>query len=46
MRLGRRADRPLPRLAEAGVQEAIVALHVDGTIGQIERFAPVIAAFR
>ncbi len=33
-------------LAEAGVQEAIVALHLDGTIGQIERFAPVIAAFQ
>jgi F420-dependent oxidoreductase-like protein len=33
-------------LADAGVQEAIVALHLDGTIGQIERFEGVIAAFR
>jgi F420-dependent oxidoreductase-like protein len=32
-------------LAEAGVQEAIVAVHVDGTPDQIEAFAPVIAAF-
>jgi len=32
--------------AEAGVQEAIVALHLDGTPAQIEAFAPVIAAFR
>ena len=32
--------------AEAGVQEAIVALHLDGTTDQIEAFAPVIAAFR
>ena len=31
--------------AEAGVQEAIVALHVDGTPDQVEAFAPVIAAF-
>jgi hypothetical protein len=27
------------------VQEAIVALHVDGTTDQVEAFAPVIAAF-
>ena len=33
-------------LAEAGVQEAIVAVHVDGTPTQLEAFAPVIAAFR
>jgi len=32
--------------AEAGVQEAIVALHLDGTTSQLEAFAPVIAAFR
>ena len=32
--------------AEAGVEEAIVALHLDGTPAQIEAFAPVIAAFR
>jgi hypothetical protein len=32
--------------AEAGVQEAIVALHVDGSPDQVEAFAPVIAAFR
>jgi F420-dependent oxidoreductase-like protein len=31
--------------AEAGVQEAVVALHVDGTPDQVEAFAPVIAAF-
>ena len=27
------------------MQEAIVALHVDGTPDQVEAFAPVIAAF-
>ena len=32
--------------AEAGVEEAIVALHLDGTTDQVEAFAPVIAAFR
>ena len=32
--------------ADAGVQEAIVALHLDGTPDQIAAFAPVIAAFR
>jgi F420-dependent oxidoreductase-like protein len=32
--------------AEAGVEEAIVAVHVDGTPTQVEAFAPVIAAFR
>ncbi len=32
--------------AEAGVEEAVVALHLDGTPAQIEAFAPVIAAFR
>ena len=32
--------------AEAGVEEAIVALHLDGTPAQVEAFAPVIAAFR
>jgi F420-dependent oxidoreductase-like protein len=32
--------------AEVGVQEAIVALHLDGTPTAIEAFAPVIAAFR
>ncbi len=32
--------------AEAGVQEAIVALHLDGTPAQVEAFAPVIGAFR
>jgi alkanesulfonate monooxygenase SsuD/methylene tetrahydromethanopterin reductase-like flavin-dependent oxidoreductase (luciferase family) len=32
--------------AEAGVDEAIVAVHVDGTPSQLEAFAPVIAAFR
>jgi alkanesulfonate monooxygenase SsuD/methylene tetrahydromethanopterin reductase-like flavin-dependent oxidoreductase (luciferase family) len=32
--------------AEAGVDEAIVAVHVDGTPAQLEAFAPVIAAFR
>jgi len=32
--------------AEAGVHEAIVALHLDGTTGQVEAFAPVIEAFR
>lgn len=31
--------------AEAGVHEAIVALHLDGTPAQVEAFAPVIAAF-
>jgi F420-dependent oxidoreductase-like protein len=31
--------------AEAGVDEAIVAVHVDGTPAQLEAFAPVIAAF-
>ena len=31
--------------AEAGVQEAMVALHLDGTPDQLEAFAPVIAAF-
>ena len=34
------------RYAEVGVQEAIVALHLDGTPAQIEAFAPVIDAFR
>jgi F420-dependent oxidoreductase-like protein len=34
------------RYAEAGVQEAIVALRLDGTPAQVEAFAPVIAAFR
>lgn len=32
-------------LAEAGVQEAFVALHDDGTTEQIERFGEVIRAF-
>jgi F420-dependent oxidoreductase-like protein len=32
-------------LAEAGVQHAVVALHLDGTPAQIEAFAQVIAAF-
>ena len=32
--------------AEAGVQEALVALRLDGTPAQVEAFAPVIAAFR
>jgi alkanesulfonate monooxygenase SsuD/methylene tetrahydromethanopterin reductase-like flavin-dependent oxidoreductase (luciferase family) len=32
--------------AEVGVEEAIVALHLDGTPTHIEAFAPVIAAFR
>jgi alkanesulfonate monooxygenase SsuD/methylene tetrahydromethanopterin reductase-like flavin-dependent oxidoreductase (luciferase family) len=32
--------------AEAGVDEAIVAVHVDGTPDQLEAFAPVIQAFR
>ena len=32
--------------AEAGVQEAIVALHLDGTPDQLDAFAPVIDAFR
>ena len=32
--------------AEAGVQEAIVALRLDGTTDQVEAFAPVIASFR
>jgi F420-dependent oxidoreductase-like protein len=31
--------------AEVGVDEAIVALHVDGTPAQVEAFAPVISAF-
>jgi F420-dependent oxidoreductase-like protein len=33
-------------LADAGVQQAFVALHEDGTTEQIERFGPVIQAFR
>jgi F420-dependent oxidoreductase-like protein len=33
------------QLAEAGVQHAIVALHLDGTPRQVEAFAPVIEAF-
>jgi alkanesulfonate monooxygenase SsuD/methylene tetrahydromethanopterin reductase-like flavin-dependent oxidoreductase (luciferase family)/predicted kinase len=33
-------------LAEAGVHQAFVALHEDGTAEQVERFAEVIAAFR
>jgi alkanesulfonate monooxygenase SsuD/methylene tetrahydromethanopterin reductase-like flavin-dependent oxidoreductase (luciferase family) len=32
-------------LTDAGVQEVFLALHEDGTGEQIERFAPVIAAF-
>jgi F420-dependent oxidoreductase-like protein len=32
--------------AEAGVDEAIVAVHVDGTPDQLEAFAPVIRAFQ
>ncbi len=32
--------------AEAGVQEAIVALRLDGTTDQLDAFAPVIEAFR
>ena len=32
-------------LAEVGVQEAIVGLHLDGTPAALEAFAPVIAAF-
>src|SRR6185312_8054379 len=32
--------------AEAGVDEAVVAVHVDGTPSQLEAFAPVVAAFR
>ena len=32
-------------LADVGVQQVFVALHEDGTTEQIERFAPVIAAF-
>ena len=32
--------------AEAGVEEAIVALHLDGTTDQLDAFAPVIDAFR
>jgi alkanesulfonate monooxygenase SsuD/methylene tetrahydromethanopterin reductase-like flavin-dependent oxidoreductase (luciferase family)/predicted kinase len=32
-------------LADAGVQEVFVALHESGTGEQLERFAPVIAAF-
>ena len=32
--------------AEAGVQEAIVALRLDGTTAQLDAFAPVIEAFR
>jgi F420-dependent oxidoreductase-like protein len=31
--------------ADAGVQEAIVALHVDGTPRQVDAFAPVIQTF-
>lgn len=31
--------------AEVGVDEAIVALHLDGTTDQLDAFAPVIAAF-
>ena len=31
--------------AEAGVQEAIVALRLDGTTDQLDAFAPVIEAF-
>jgi F420-dependent oxidoreductase-like protein len=31
--------------AEAGVEEAIVALHLDGTVNQLDAFAPVIEAF-
>jgi F420-dependent oxidoreductase-like protein len=31
--------------AEAGVQEAMVAVHLDGTPDQLEAFAPVISAF-
>ncbi|CAN5694769.1 hypothetical protein BH18ACT2_BH18ACT2_24950 [soil metagenome] len=31
--------------AEAGVQEAMVGLHLDGTTDQLDAFAPVIAAF-
>jgi F420-dependent oxidoreductase-like protein len=31
--------------AEAGVDEAIVAVHLDGTPDQLDAFAPVIAAF-
>ena len=34
------------RYAEAGVEEAIVALRLDGTTDQVGAFAPVIAAFR
>ena len=30
----------------AGVQEAIVALRLDGTTAQLDAFAPVIEAFR
>ncbi len=33
------------RYAEAGVHEAVVALRLDGTVAQIEAFAPVIDAF-
>lgn len=33
-------------LAEAGVRHCIVGLHVDGTATSVERFAPVIDAFR
>jgi alkanesulfonate monooxygenase SsuD/methylene tetrahydromethanopterin reductase-like flavin-dependent oxidoreductase (luciferase family)/predicted kinase len=42
------ADEQIGRyreLADAGVQEVFLALHEDGTGSQIERFAPVIAAF-
>ena len=31
--------------AEVGVDESIIAVHLDGTPAQIEAFAPVIAAF-
>ena len=34
------------RYGEAGVEEAIVALRLDGTTDQVDAFAPVIAAFR
>ena len=32
--------------AEVGVDEAIIALHLDGTPAQIEAFAPVISRVR
>jgi hypothetical protein len=34
------------RLADAGVQEAIVRIADVGTPGSVERFAPVVDAFR